>query len=330
MTPRPTRSARTSSGRSPTAPRCSTRWRTTRADPVRGTAPVRGRATAAAGTAAAAGIRTVAGTATAVAADRRRRLAATVAARRAVEAGRVARPRSRRRRPQPVGQPTSTPKPGNPDKPDKPQHTLADRTRSAVPGGRTLEAEQPVARPAARARRLRRMPSGAPTSSTCSSSAPAPRGRRSPMPRARPTSSGRRPPRSCSTLARDRSRGLRSARSGRLDAVVISHLHPDHFIDLVALRHYLAKLETPRRVRVHRAGGARRAPRRAPRRAGLQRGLARRRAASARPRSGIGDLRLEARRVTHTDQLAFRVSTASTARASSTPATAVGPRTSSR
>lgn len=37
----------------------------------------------------------------------------------------------------------------------------------------------------------------------------------------------------------------------RLDAVVISHLHPDHFIDLVPLRHYLRYEFTPaRRVRV--------------------------------------------------------------------------------
>lgn len=36
-----------------------------------------------------------------------------------------------------------------------------------------------------------------------------------------------------------------------LDAVVISHLHPDHFIDLVALRHYLHwQFEPARRVRV--------------------------------------------------------------------------------
>jgi ribonuclease BN (tRNA processing enzyme) len=38
---------------------------------------------------------------------------------------------------------------------------------------------------------------------------------------------------------------------GRLDAVLISHLHPDHFIDLVALRHYLRwGPNSPRRVRV--------------------------------------------------------------------------------
>jgi len=36
-----------------------------------------------------------------------------------------------------------------------------------------------------------------------------------------------------------------------LDAVVVSHLHPDHFIDLVPLRHYLCyEFDPPRRVRV--------------------------------------------------------------------------------
>jgi ribonuclease BN (tRNA processing enzyme) len=36
-----------------------------------------------------------------------------------------------------------------------------------------------------------------------------------------------------------------------LDAVLISHLHPDHFIDLIPLRHYLAyQLVPPRRLRV--------------------------------------------------------------------------------
>src|SRR6478752_2102390 len=36
-----------------------------------------------------------------------------------------------------------------------------------------------------------------------------------------------------------------------LDAVVVSHLHPDHFIDLVALRHYLRwQFEPERHVRV--------------------------------------------------------------------------------
>jgi ribonuclease BN (tRNA processing enzyme) len=35
-----------------------------------------------------------------------------------------------------------------------------------------------------------------------------------------------------------------------IDAVVISHLHPDHFVDLVALRHYLRWEKPRRRVRV--------------------------------------------------------------------------------
>ena len=35
-----------------------------------------------------------------------------------------------------------------------------------------------------------------------------------------------------------------------LEAIVISHLHPDHFIDLVALRHYLRWESPRRRVRV--------------------------------------------------------------------------------
>jgi ribonuclease BN (tRNA processing enzyme) len=35
-----------------------------------------------------------------------------------------------------------------------------------------------------------------------------------------------------------------------LDAVVVSHLHPDHFIDLVPLRHYLRWEKPRRRVRV--------------------------------------------------------------------------------
>jgi ribonuclease BN (tRNA processing enzyme) len=38
--------------------------------------------------------------------------------------------------------------------------------------------------------------------------------------------------------------------AGTLDAVVISHLHPDHFIDLVPLRHFLRWEEPRRRVRV--------------------------------------------------------------------------------
>ena len=41
-----------------------------------------------------------------------------------------------------------------------------------------------------------------------------------------------------------------------LEAVVVSHLHPDHFIDLVALRHYLRyEFEPPRRMRVFAPAG---------------------------------------------------------------------------
>jgi ribonuclease BN (tRNA processing enzyme) len=44
---------------------------------------------------------------------------------------------------------------------------------------------------------------------------------------------------------------IAEVRPEELDAVVVSHLHPDHFIDLVPLRHYLAfGLTPPRRVRV--------------------------------------------------------------------------------
>ncbi len=43
-----------------------------------------------------------------------------------------------------------------------------------------------------------------------------------------------------------------------LDAVVVSHLHPDHFVDLVALRHYLRyEFEPPRRMRVLAPSGLR-------------------------------------------------------------------------
>jgi ribonuclease BN (tRNA processing enzyme) len=94
-----------------------------------------------------------------------------------------------------------------------------------------------------------------------------------------------------------------------LDAIAISHLHPDHFIDLVALRHYLRwQFQPVRRIRVI-------AP------AGLDTRID---ALHDEPGfttasldvepiaigvTAIGDLRLEAARVTHTaDSHAFRVS----------------------
>lgn len=96
-----------------------------------------------------------------------------------------------------------------------------------------------------------------------------------------------------------------------LDAVVISHLHPDHFVDLVALRHYLRyEFEPPRRVR---AIGPR----------GLDRRLDDLHAqpgfsaesldvAVLEPGAfAIGPFAMEARRITHTgDSYALRVSPA--------------------
>jgi len=87
----------------------------------------------------------------------------------------------------------------------------------------------------------------------------------------------------------------------RLDAVVISHLHPDHFIDLVPLRHYLTyELRPPRRMRVIAPDGL----------AGRLDALHAEPGFTAvaldlEPHPAtpveIGDLRLEARRVAHTD-----------------------------
>jgi ribonuclease BN (tRNA processing enzyme) len=96
-----------------------------------------------------------------------------------------------------------------------------------------------------------------------------------------------------------------------LDAVVITHLHPDHFVDLVPLRHYLKfEFEPPRSVAV--VGNADLAARLD----GLH-GVA----DWAGPTLGfeplsegirrIGPFTLEARRVTHTDEsCAVRVSLA--------------------
>ena len=93
-----------------------------------------------------------------------------------------------------------------------------------------------------------------------------------------------------------------------LDAVVVSHLHPDHFIDLVALRHYLCwQFKPPRRVRVLAPAGL----------AGRLDGLHEQRGFTAAALDvedvvpgvrTIGALTIEARRVTHTgDSHAYRV-----------------------
>jgi ribonuclease BN (tRNA processing enzyme) len=93
-----------------------------------------------------------------------------------------------------------------------------------------------------------------------------------------------------------------------VDAVFVSHLHPDHFIDLIALRHYLRwQFSPPRRVRVIAADGI------AGRLDALhdEPGFA---AASLdiEPltvgRRTVGDITVEAARVTHTrDSHGFRV-----------------------
>ena len=95
-----------------------------------------------------------------------------------------------------------------------------------------------------------------------------------------------------------------------LDAIVISHLHPDHFIDLVPMRHYLRYERPPARIRV--AGPT---------------GLAERLdalhvdpgfsavafdiEALAEGSFGVGPFRVDVARVTHTDaSFGFRVSLA--------------------
>lgn len=86
-----------------------------------------------------------------------------------------------------------------------------------------------------------------------------------------------------------------------LDAVLVSHLHPDHFIDLVALRHYLRWECAPaRRVAVHgpRALGDRLDALHA--QAGFAAASLDLHALEAGVRR-VGGLEVEARRVTHTD-----------------------------
>jgi ribonuclease BN (tRNA processing enzyme) len=96
-----------------------------------------------------------------------------------------------------------------------------------------------------------------------------------------------------------------------LRAVVVSHLHPDHFVDLVALRHYLRyEFDPPRRVRVLAPAGL------ADRLDALlaERGFtAAALAVEARAEGTIriGPFEVESRLVTHTDEsYAVRVSIA--------------------
>jgi ribonuclease BN (tRNA processing enzyme) len=98
---------------------------------------------------------------------------------------------------------------------------------------------------------------------------------------------------------------------GALAAVVVSHLHPDHFVDLVALRHYLRYEHEPaRRVRVVAPAGL------AARLDGLngEPGFAAEALDVEGRREGlleIGELRLESRLVTHSgESYAVRVTPA--------------------
>jgi ribonuclease BN (tRNA processing enzyme) len=116
-----------------------------------------------------------------------------------------------------------------------------------------------------------------------------------------------------SSICLDLGQGAFAGLAGRTDiegllAVVVSHLHPDHFVDLVPLRHYLRfEFEAPRRIRVVAPAGLE------ARLDGLagERGFA----ASALDIEdrvegvlGIGPFVVESRRVTHTaDSHATRV-----------------------
>ena len=109
---------------------------------------------------------------------------------------------------------------------------------------------------------------------------------------------------------------------GALSAVAITHLHPDHFVDLVPLRHYLRyEFDPPRRVAVLGPAGL------TARLDGLDghAGFAATSldiAALAEATGRIGQLELEARLVAHTDEsYAFRVSEATQAAASGGAAT---------
>jgi ribonuclease BN (tRNA processing enzyme) len=97
----------------------------------------------------------------------------------------------------------------------------------------------------------------------------------------------------------------------QLDAVVVSHLHPDHFIDLVPLRHYLAfQLREVRRVRVIAPDGLTDRIDALHDRPGFTAHTLDVESPPTRPLR-VGDVDLEMRRVTHTaDSHAMRVSRA--------------------
>jgi ribonuclease BN (tRNA processing enzyme) len=94
-----------------------------------------------------------------------------------------------------------------------------------------------------------------------------------------------------------------------LNGVLISHLHPDHFIDLVPLRHYLAyQLDPPRTVRVVAPAGLADRIDALHDRPGFTAATLACEPYPSAPFT-IGDLTVEARRITHTaDSHAVRVS----------------------
>jgi ribonuclease BN (tRNA processing enzyme) len=94
-----------------------------------------------------------------------------------------------------------------------------------------------------------------------------------------------------------------------VDAIVISHLHPDHFIDLVALRHYLRwQFQPVRRVRVIAPDGLERRLDALHDEPGFSAASLDIEAVTIGT-SAIDGLRIEAARVTHTpDSHAYRVS----------------------
>ena len=111
----------------------------------------------------------------------------------------------------------------------------------------------------------------------------------------------------------DMGQGAFAGIAGRLEpadlaGVVISHLHPDHFVDLVALRHYLRyEFDPPRRVRVIAPAGLARRLDGVTGETGFAAGsLEIEDRAEGRVR--VGPFVIESRRVTHTvDSFATRV-----------------------
>jgi ribonuclease BN (tRNA processing enzyme) len=95
---------------------------------------------------------------------------------------------------------------------------------------------------------------------------------------------------------------------GDLGAVVVSHLHPDHFIDLVPLRHYLRWEQPRRRVRVVGPAGLEARLDALHNEPGFSAGALDIEAIGAAPFS-VGPFTVEPARVTHTESsYGFRVS----------------------